>query len=133
MNPMHPAPSALQRPFQINRRRFLRGLGAGIALPALVSMPGVAAASGPVKAAARATTATGAPLRSIFLYFPNGAIPSEWWPAEGAGASPSELSRTLEPLDTVRRHVQILKGIDISPPIPVPTAPATMRAATAPS
>lgn len=112
MNPMHPDPSALQRPFQINRRRFLRGLGAGIALPALVSMPGVAAASGQVKAAARATTATGAPLRSVFLYFPNGAIPSEWWPAEGAGASPSELSRTLEPLDTVRRHVQILKGID---------------------
>ncbi|MBL9175019.1 MAG: DUF1552 domain-containing protein [Verrucomicrobiales bacterium] len=103
---------AVRRPFPLSRRSFLRGLGAGIALPTLASMPGAPAGSGPVRAAARATTAAGTPLRSVFVFFPNGAIPSEWWPADGSAATPSGLSRTLEPLEPVRRHVQLVAGLD---------------------
>ncbi len=107
MNPTSPPPSAAAH---WNRRRFLRALGVGMALPALESFwPGGlrAAVSGAPRFAA--TTATGAPLRTAFLYFPNGAIPDAWWPTEeGANFA---LSRTLQPLARVRQHVQLLGGL----------------------
>src|SRR6185295_713226 len=56
-----------------------------------------------------ATTATGAPLRTAFLYFPNGAIPSAWWPT-GEGTD-FKLNRTMEPLANLRQHIQILGGL----------------------
>jgi len=93
----------------LSRRHFLRGLGACIGLPAFASLPplrllGASAPNAP------ATTATGAPLRTAFLYFPNGAIPGAWWPAnEGADV---ELNRTLQPLEPYRGQVQILGGLD---------------------
>jgi hypothetical protein len=92
-----------------NRRQFLRGLGACVALPAFASLSStklLAASS----AGKLATTATGAPLRTAFLYFPNGAIPSQWWPkAEGTDF---ELSPTLQPLSQFQRQVQILGELD---------------------
>jgi len=93
----------------LNRRRFLRGLGASIGLPAFASLSPwrLLAASGPH---APATTATGAPLRAAFLYFPNGAIPRAWWP-EKEGSDP-ELKGTLEPLARCRQSLQILGGLD---------------------
>jgi len=93
----------------LSRRHFLRGLGACIGLPAFASLPPLRllGASPPN---APATTATGAPLRTAFLYFPNGAIPGAWWPAnEGADV---ELNRTLQPLEPYRGQVQILGGLD---------------------
>ena len=58
----------------VNRRRFLRGLGVTMALPALESLLPRALAS--VTAPnALATTPTGAPLRMAFMYFPNGDYP----------------------------------------------------------
>ena len=57
-----------------------------------------------------ATTATGAPLRTAFLYFPNGAIPSAWWPAQEGSAF--ELSRTLKPLEPYKQLLQVLGGLD---------------------
>ena len=60
----------------------------------------------------RGTTATGAPLRTAFLYFPNGAIPG-WWP-KGAGKD-FALNRTMEPLANVKDNIQILAGLaDVS-------------------
>lgn len=94
-----------------NRRQFLRGMGACIALPAFVSLP-------PLSARAAATagklgaTASGAPLRTAFLYFPNGAIPGAWWP-KGEGAD-FAFSRTLAPLAPLRRQIQVLAGLDDS-------------------
>ena len=93
----------------MNRRNFLRGLGACIALPALGSLvPNrlAAAVSGP----RLATTATGAPLRTAFVFFPNGAIPSRWWP-EG-GLTDFSLNSTMQPLAAVRKHIQVLGGLD---------------------
>jgi hypothetical protein len=56
-----------------------------------------------------AATASGAPLRAAFLFFPNGAIPSAWWPAQ-AGKE-YEISQTLKPLDALRQHLQLLGGL----------------------
>jgi hypothetical protein len=92
-----------------SRRAFLRGVGVAMALPALESLqPAVAAAAG--TAGPMATTATGAPLRTAFVYFPNGAIPGAWWPT-GAGTD-FVLGKTLAPLEGMRKHIQILRGLD---------------------
>jgi hypothetical protein len=93
----------------INRRHFLRGLGASLALPALESFPARLFA-GAAAARPLATTASGAPLRTAFIYFPNGAIPGSWWPeAEGTDF---KMNRTLEPLAPFQKSLQILGGLD---------------------
>jgi hypothetical protein len=92
-----------------NRRQFLRGLGACIALPAFASLSTtklLAASS----ASKLATTATGAPLRTAFLYFPNGAIPAQWWPT-GEGSA-FQFSPTLAPLAAFQQKIQILGELD---------------------
>jgi len=99
----------LRREFPLSRRRFLRGLGACVALPtfeSLLALRAVARTS-PVTLA---TTPAGAPLRAVFLYFPNGAIPSAWWPK--TGGADFEFSRTLEPLAELKEHIQVLGGLD---------------------
>jgi hypothetical protein len=104
-----PNDSSLEQHFaSMSRRNFLRGLGACIALPAFSSLlpSRVLAASA---AAQFATTATGAPLRTAFVFFPNGAIPARWWP-EG-GVTDFRLNATLQPLEGMRKHLQILGGL----------------------
>lgn len=92
-----------------SRRTFLRGMGACIALPAFEAfMPKALAAT----AGARkfATTATGAPLRMAFLYFPNGAIPDQWNPV-GTGKD-FQFGNTLAPLEPLRHRVQVISGLE---------------------
>jgi hypothetical protein len=91
----------------LSRRHFLRAAGVGVALPFFESARGLAAAPAAEKLAA---TATGAPLRTAFVYFPNGAIPAAWWPT-GEGAD-FKFSRTLQPLEKVRPFVQVFGGLD---------------------
>ncbi len=100
---------ARERRASLTRRQFLRGLGACIALPAFESLASrsLLAAESSTQLAA---TPTGAPLRAAFIYFPNGAIPSTWWP-DGEESS-FEFNRTLEPLDGLREHLQIIGGLD---------------------
>lgn len=98
---------AEQRFLAMNRRYFLRGLGASVALPAFESiLPARALAS----AGAAAAAATGAPLRMAFVYFPNGAIQSTWWP-KGEGKE-FELNKTMEPLAPVKHRLQAMSGLD---------------------
>ncbi len=93
----------------MNRRNFLRGLGACIALPTLSSLvPNRVAAT--IGGPRLATTATGAPLRTGFVFFPNGAIPSRWWP-EG-GLTDFALNSTMQPLQALRNRIQVLGGLD---------------------
>lgn len=93
----------------MNRRNFLRGLGACIALPTLSSLvPNRVAAT--IGGPRLATTATGAPLRTGFVFFPNGAIPSRWWP-EG-GLTDFALNATMQPLQAMRSKIQVLGGLD---------------------
>jgi len=99
-------------PLALNRRRFLRNLGVCLAVPALEAFSRHALGAASVQKFA-ATTASGAPLRTAFLYFPNGAIPSAWWPT-GEGTD-FKLNRTMEPLANLRPHIQILGGLgDVS-------------------
>jgi hypothetical protein len=105
----HPA----RKKTAFSRRSFLRGLGACIALPAfesLMPMRSLAALAAPASAANLGATATGAPLRAAFLYFPNGAIPAVWWP--GGGEKDFNLGRTLQPLEPLRENIQILGGLE---------------------
>jgi hypothetical protein len=96
-----------QRVASLSRRNFLRGLGACLALPTFASIRPLnllAAES----SAGSATIA--APVRTAFVYFPNGAIPSAWWPSKD-GAD-FDLSRTLQPLEQLRGKIQIFGGLD---------------------
>lgn len=84
----------------LERRTFLRGVGATIALPfldAMVPALGVAAASAPVP-------------RLGFFYVPNGIYPPSFHPA-GNGGTSFTLSPVLKPLAPVREHVTILTGL----------------------
>ncbi|MES2696558.1 MAG: DUF1552 domain-containing protein [Verrucomicrobiota bacterium] len=105
---------AAQRHFALNRRQFLRGLGACITLPlfesALRPMAQAATPNAAAAAGGMAVTATGAPLRTAFVYFPNGAHQEYWWPT-GAGAD-FTLGRTLKPLAGLQSSLQILGGLD---------------------
>lgn len=103
------ASTVAQHVSAMNRRHFLRGLGACIALPSLASLvpSRVLAAQA---AANLATTSTGAPLRTAFVYFPNGAIPATWWP-EG-GVADFSFGSTLQPLAAFRNRLQVLGGLD---------------------
>jgi hypothetical protein len=93
-----------------NRRHFLRGLGACLALPSLEAfLPRAAAATAGTRAFA--TTATGAPLRMAYLYFPNGAVPDRWL-ASGSGAD-FRLEGTLAPLAAHKQRLQVLKGLNL--------------------
>ncbi len=92
----------------MNRRHFLRGLGACVALPAFSSLlPSRLLAT--TATAPLATTATGAPLRTAFVFFPNGAIPGHWWPT--GGETDFNLPATLQPLAAIRSQVQVLGGL----------------------
>jgi uncharacterized protein DUF1552 len=107
-----------ERMIAMNRRRFLKGIGVCMALPALESLlprqlmstaaGAVPATAGP--SAGAAVTATGAPLRTAVIYFPNGAIPANWWPA-GAGET-FALNKTMQPLEKLKYKLQILGGLE---------------------
>lgn len=100
---------ATPRSNNFSRRGFLRGLGACLALPAFESF-GALKVLAAAPAAPTAVTASGVPLRTAFLFFPNGAIPSAWWP-EGAGKD-FKLGATLAPLEASRESIQVLGGLD---------------------
>jgi len=114
----------MNRQYSLSRRRFLRGVGAAaVALPAFESLlrPGSAAAAevaAQTGAAGLATTATGAPLRTAFVYFPNGAIQANWWPT-GDGKD-FKFARTMEPLEKVKDSLQVFAGLDQRNAMPGP-------------
>lgn len=100
--------TAAERHWSLNRRHFLRGLGACISLPAFESLGALKSLAAPVSKLGM--TASGAPLRAAFVYFPNGAIPAAWWPENGDGDF--AFSKTLKPLEGLRKHLQLLGGLD---------------------
>jgi Protein of unknown function (DUF1552) len=83
----------------LSRRQVLRGLGACLALPTLMS-------AGPAFAKAERQV----PKRMAFVYIPNGAIPGAWWP-QGDGGTDFALSPTLAPLAKVRNQLQVISGL----------------------
>lgn len=111
-----------ERHHSLSRRRFLRGVGACLALPAFESLGGSSAvASALRKGRSLAAAESGAPVRMAFVYFPNGAIPKAWWPecdSDGFALSP-----TLKPLESVRHRIQIVSGLDHVNATPGPDGP----------
>ncbi len=91
----------------IERRTFLRGLGTLMALPVLESVMPAG-----VRAAAEASKAGAAshPLRTAFIYTPNGAIMPRWTP-KGEGAN-WELSPTMASLKNVKSDLQVITGLE---------------------
>jgi hypothetical protein len=108
-NPMIHRNLAAERQASLSRRRFLRGLGACMALPAFESLAPSKLFSAP--AAVSGVAGKSAPVRMAFVYVPNGTIPSAWWP-EGDGGKDFVLSRTLQPLEKVRHELQVVSGLE---------------------
>jgi hypothetical protein len=98
------------RPSNLSRRRFLRGLGVCVALPALESLRPLEsftseAAAQPARAEDRP------PVRMAFIEFANGALPQFWWPTGEPGRN-FELNRTMRSLEPVKNKIQIISGLD---------------------
>ena len=88
----------------LDRRTFLRGIGAAVGLPALESLgPLAAATTGGI-----ATTAKGSPLRMAYLYIPNG-VNLEHWKPEGKGAN-YKLGKSMSALESLKGDMQIYSG-----------------------
>ena len=79
---------------------MLKGMGACIALPFLDAMtiPGVSNAAVPGKS----------PIRTAFLFMPNGVHADHWTPA--ATGSNFELTRQLLPLESLKKDIVVLGG-----------------------
>lgn len=101
-------PTAKQKMFisklHLNRRTFLRGMGATIALPLLDAMI-------PAGTAQAATVARPVP-RMAFVYLPHGAIMSEWGPP-ARQRSWMPLGRILDPLTPYfRNDLTVVSGLE---------------------
>ncbi len=81
----------------VSRRRFLRGFGTLIALPAFESLAAPAAAKNM------------SPLRMAFVYGPNGRNMAHWTP-ERVGED-YVLPRSLKPLEPVKSSIQVISGL----------------------
>ena len=90
---------------QLSRRTLLRGLGVSMALPMLdAMMPRLASAA--LGASARAT-----PIRTAFLFLPNGMWMPNFTPAT-TGAN-FALTPTLEPLKNLATDFSVLSGLTL--------------------
>jgi len=94
------------RPFRLNRRTLLKGLGAAVALPSLEAMldsQGTAYAGGaPI------------PKRFATFFFGNGVILNRWRPAAtGEGWA---LTEELAPLADVKSYVNVVSGYKVKIP-----------------
>ena len=88
-------------PSKVNRRTFLKGLGAAVSLPMLESMI-------PARAMAGAAAAQ-PPVRMAFMFVPNGVHMEEWKPV--ATGAHHDLPRILKPLTPVKRDLCVLSGL----------------------
>ena len=85
----------------LNRRTVLRGIGAGLGLPLLESMQPSPAFASSADAAA--------PLRTAFIFFPNGVILDPWRPI-GEGHE-YQFGTTMESLSEFRDDITIFTGL----------------------
>ncbi|MCG8650389.1 MAG: DUF1552 domain-containing protein, partial [Pirellulales bacterium] len=84
-----------------SRRRFLRGSGVWLGTPFFASLAhGQENGSTPAKP----------PIRTAFIYFPNGVWEKAWVPEKEG--SEFDLPASLRPLEPVRQHVSVLSGLD---------------------
>lgn len=85
-----------------NRRAFLRGIGASLALPSLESMGETIRVDG----------GTGVPPRLAYLYFPNGSAEGSWEPESvGPAGELRKLNRWMAPLEDFKSDLVITKNL----------------------
>lgn len=94
---------------QINRRTVLRGLGATMALPWLEAMSGSMLSSLGAGNEDDKDRLEKPPVRTAFLFFPNGVRPSHWTP-KGKGKR-YELTPMLQPIREIKEHVLLLENL----------------------
>ncbi|MEM1442692.1 MAG: DUF1552 domain-containing protein [Verrucomicrobiota bacterium] len=84
-----------------NRRAFLRGIGASLALPTLESLGApISGHAGP-----------GVPPQLAYLYFPNGAAEGTWEPERvGPDGKLEKLNRWMEPLEEFKSDLIVTKN-----------------------
>ncbi len=85
----------------LSRRTFLRGAGAVMALPLLDKMTPVAAAG--------STSTSASPVRTAWVFFPNGTIVDQWQPSSGGGDW--QITPSLEPLADFKDDMLIFTGL----------------------
>ncbi len=85
----------------VSRRKFLRGSGVMLSMPWMPSL---------AMAATGKSDDAKPPLRTAFLYFPNGVWEKAWVPEKTGDAF--ELPPSLQSLDEVRGDVLVLSGLD---------------------
>lgn len=90
-----------------SRRGFLRGIGAFVALPALESFQPLLAATTRREIA---TTASGAPLRMVHLYIPNGVNMDLWRPRNAT--KNYQMGETFASMEKHRDDFQIFTGFE---------------------
>lgn len=93
---------------QINRRTYLRGVGASLALPLLETMGWADEKKGKIKRA---------PVRLGFMYMPHGVIMDQFWPqnAESFLSSPPPAIESLRPILDQCLMMKGITGVPISP------------------
>lgn len=87
---------------ELPRRLFLKGMGLSVGLPFLESVAGRHAFAGQQSAGQR-------PVRMALVFFPNGAIMSDWTPAEIG--TEYELSSTLTGLAEFKSDINVISGL----------------------
>ncbi len=92
--------------YQIRRRALLSSSGVALALPLFPSLIGRACGEA-VKENRLGTTNTGAPLRMAFMSIPNGVQQDHWFPSEDF-----QLNETMKPLEPMKKHIQVVGGLD---------------------
>lgn len=111
--PAHPHARRRAEFLNLNRRRFLRGLGVALALPSFESLASAASAA-PIVGA----KGTVPPRRVAFCSVPNGVQQDNWWPTgEGAGF---QLNNTMKPLEPYKDFLQVIGGLDHANATPGP-------------
>src|SRR6266849_4523430 len=96
-----------------SRRTFLYGTGVTMALPWLESLPVCAAE----------TSAAGSfPKRFAVMFMGNGINGNHWW-AKGSGED-LKLSKTLEPLEPLKKKINVINGLFNKPAVGVGIHPA---------
>ena len=95
----------------MQRRHFLKSLDINrLARLSISHSMRLAASTASSQTKALATTASGAPLRTAYCYFPNGVNQEHWWPLRNSGEL--VLNRTMKPLENIKAKIQAFGGLD---------------------
>ena len=86
----------------VKRRTFLKGIGTTMALPLLEIMQ-------PQQSLVSAAVAGKPPVRTAFIFFPNGVIGPSWVPK--STGKEYQLPKSLKPLESLKSDINVITGL----------------------